>query len=752
MDTKIDQILWQMQCELRNNEGITGINAMHHINLILLIRSLNSSMCKLLKIPDKFSFENIKNLQENELYNYIYNISSPKDSIIYFIRENEKFGYTKNIPFEIKTESSLFYLINTVKEINLDYIFNKSDIIGDIYENFINREGNTMKDLGQYFTDRHLINYLIELVKPSLKGNVIETIYDGACGTGGFLTQAINYLNKNYEINWDINKDNIYGSDINRNTYVLLKLNMFFTTSKILNNLKMNDSLINEDSSDGYDIILMNPPFGVKGLKYNNMNSKIKKLGINGTKGEILFLQNAMTNLLPGGRCCIVVPEGVLFNSTKMYHETRKYLINNFNLTKIIKVGNGDFFKNTGVKTSVLFFQNSDQKTSSVEFIKVNKNNNSINEEKLLTISIEDIIDNNFSLNMNMYKKIVIDSKYKINTNLLETLITPIKTGKYTKDKGTAFPYFHSNGIKGYLDDYMFDGNYIIQASSGSNINENIFYYNGKFNTTNFNIVFKSFDEKICLTKFLYYYIKLKFNIRLNCSNTSTIPNIDKKTFLKMPVNLPPLDIQLKIINNLDNIYDNEIKYSNNLIISLNKSIMNIMNETLSNDYNLNEHKINDISIIKRGNLIKGSNNASENIYPYYAGKNISNYVNNFEFQGENIMLNYRLSQHEKSPCLYIKEGNYNCSRFSWVLKNKDDSINFKYLYYYLNSNVNYNDLLVGSTILEINSTTLKSYKVYLPDKIIQDNIVNILDKKENIIKLLKENITNSLDIAQKFI
>ena len=87
------------------------------------------------------------------------------------------------------------------------------------------------------------------------------------------------------------------------------------------------------------------------------MNNKIKELRINGTKGEILFLQNCMVNLADGGRCCIVVPDGVLFNSTKMYKETRKYLLENFELEKVIKVGDGEFFKNTGVKTAVLFLR-----------------------------------------------------------------------------------------------------------------------------------------------------------------------------------------------------------------------------------------------------------------------------------------------------------------------------------------------------------------------------------------------------------
>ena len=105
------------------------------------------------------------------------------------------------------------------------------------------------------------------------------------------------------------------------------------------------------------------------------------------------------------------------------------------------------------------------------------------------------------------------------------------------------------------------------------------------------------------------------------------------------------------------------------------------------------------------GNLVDQSSNNDENIYPYYAGDGISSYVPTSLFEGESIMMNYRLSLGTKHPCLYIKNGKYNCSRFSWVLtgKNKDNIL--KYIFNYCNSNIEYDNLLVGSTILEINQT-----------------------------------------------
>ena len=134
-------------------------------------------------------------------------------------------------------------MILKIKDFDLQYLFEKSDIIGDIYESFIIDEGKTMKDNGQYFTDRLLIDHSVKLCNPRINNGTIETVYDGASGTGGFLIQAIQHIQKQKEIDWNTNMHNIYATDINKNTVALLKLNMYFTTGKILPNVTMADTL-----------------------------------------------------------------------------------------------------------------------------------------------------------------------------------------------------------------------------------------------------------------------------------------------------------------------------------------------------------------------------------------------------------------------------------------------------------------------------------------------------------------------------
>ena len=748
----IESILWQMQCELRNKEGITGINAMHHMNLILLIRALDKEQCKKLGIPEGLSFDNIKDLISKDLFEKVYNPSNIKSCLLFHIRYNERFGFNKDIPFEIKNESTIHYLLLKAKEIDTRYMFDKTDLIGDIYELFINREGKTMKDLGQYFTDRDLINYLVRLSNPQVKNGVIETIYDGACGTGGFLTQSIKHLNDNNpDINWEQNRYNVYGTDINKNTFALLKLNLFFTTGEFMDNLSMQDTLVkNSPIENGFDNILMNPPFGIKGLKYAHMNEKLKSLKIDGTKGEILFLQNCMVNLAKGGRCCIVVPDGVLFNGTNMYKKTRKHLLENFELEKVIKVGEGEFFKNTGVKTAVLFFRNTGEKTQHVDFVQVNKVNGRIEEVPLMTVEMDKIIENDYSLNMNLYKEVVFGVCNDFDMVKIEDIITEFKSGKYIPNtNGTLYPYYNSNGIIGNMDTFMFDGEYIIQATSGSGINENTFYYNGKFNATNFTTIFKT--KANCLVKYLYYFIRIKLNIREQCCNGSTIPNLDKKSFVRIKIPLPPLDHQQQIVNQLDNIYENEIDNSKKTIEGLEKSIEGMMKNTMMRSDNTIE-QVKSILKIKKGPGHKVSEGKETGLYPLLRssidGK--VKWIDTFDYEGPNIIIG-------TGGCFNI---HYYVSRFSvsggcggggkmLVLEPKDDDVNLKYLYYsikYMKDIIN--EMYRGSALKHLDTQEFDNLKIHIPPINIQNQIVEKVNQKENLINLLKENMNNAVSQA----
>jgi type I restriction enzyme M protein len=439
-NNNIKENVWAMQNELRNKEGITGIDAMHHVLMILLAKSFTIEQCQKLKIPEEFAFENMIQLNKKDRYDKFYNTRNMQNCVVRYLREKDMFGYTKDLPFQIKNPTTLEFMYNKISQITSEEIMNTYDLIGDIYEHFINREGKTMKDLGQYFTDRGLIRYLVDLCNPQVsQDGHIPTVWDPSAGTGGFLIEYIHHMKKQSDtIDWRIEKVNLHANDINKNTYCLLMQNLYYSLREgVGSTINLMDSLVTKDDQM-YDFILANPPFGIKGLKYADMCQKVKDLGINGTKGEILFLQLCMAKLNDNGKCAIVVPEGVLFNCTKMYKETRKYLLENFNLKKIIKVGEGEFFKNTGVKTSVLYFEKTGQ-TENIEFIQVNKVNDSIEEVPLMTVEMEKIIENDYSLNMNLYKEIVLDVNEDFEVVELGDIVNQIKDPLKKEDITTEY-------------------------------------------------------------------------------------------------------------------------------------------------------------------------------------------------------------------------------------------------------------------------------------------------------------------------
>jgi type I restriction-modification system DNA methylase subunit len=130
-------------------------------------------------------------------------------------------------------------------------------------------------------------------------------------------------------------------------------------STSYLENYSIPNPILNKNENE----ILANEPFGVKNLVYvKNCCKKIKSLKINGTtiaEQQFLqqFLQLIMVSLKKNGYCAIVVPDAVVFNDANLHTNTIKYLIKNLNLKKVVSL-NGDFFLNTGVKTSILFFKN----------------------------------------------------------------------------------------------------------------------------------------------------------------------------------------------------------------------------------------------------------------------------------------------------------------------------------------------------------------------------------------------------------
>ena len=338
-------------------EGITGMDSMKHLTLYILARALEVKECKRLGISDNYAWERFKELmaldsKRQECYDLLYN-NNGTDLISYLDR---LFG-TRNFNFKLKNPDNHIAILKILDDVNLKELEGTIDILGTVYENHLGSGSNksAMRDLGQFFTDRRVCSYMVKLCKPkALSDGKAESVLDPTMGTGGFLDSFARYLGETgAKVNWSKMQMDIAGYDIDEFVMSIGRINLYLTTGTIFERIAHRDTLHNDVGESHqrlhFKIILANMPFGVKGLKFADCCKRVKELKCDGTKSEPLFLNLMMASLDDGGRCAVVIPEGVLVNNSKQHNSTRKYLLENFDLKRVIRM-KGQFFSNTGIQ------------------------------------------------------------------------------------------------------------------------------------------------------------------------------------------------------------------------------------------------------------------------------------------------------------------------------------------------------------------------------------------------------------------
>ncbi len=278
------------------------------------------------------------------------------------------------LPFRDARTLSLF-----LKEIN-EFSYDHSEDLGNAFEYLLSILGS-QGDAGQFRTPRHIIDFIAEVVDP--KKN--ETILDPACGTAGFLISAYKHILKahdgldnktgkptNKETNLTPDEktklmNNIVGYDISPDMVKLSLVNMYlhgFQNPKVYEY----DTLSSEKRWDEqFDVIMANPPF----MTPKGGIQPHKKFSIQANRAEVLFVDYIMEHLSINGRAGIIVPEGIIFKGDKAYKALRKKLVED-GLFAVVSLPAGVFQPYSGVKTSVLFFDNQlAKKAKDILFVKV---------------------------------------------------------------------------------------------------------------------------------------------------------------------------------------------------------------------------------------------------------------------------------------------------------------------------------------------------------------------------------------------
>jgi len=293
-------------------------------------------------IPQYVKWETYKNKSGDELLRYINDTVIPTLENI-FNHNGEKTLFSKLI---LKDTVALKQIIDKLNGLNLSGI--KTDIKGDAFEYFIQQYNSSNNDLGEYFTPRHIVNFLVKLANPKYG----EKIYDPFCGTGGMLISAFNYIKDNLqqqgyltdEVLKSLKENTVFGGEISSNARIA-KMNMILTGDGH-SNINQQDTLLNP-ITEKYDIVITNIPFNLEGTAQNLYSL----LSTNGNSQSIQHIINSLYKK-PTARAYIIVPEAILNNDE--LKNFRKYLIDNNLIKQIISLPSGVFLPYTEAKASIL--------------------------------------------------------------------------------------------------------------------------------------------------------------------------------------------------------------------------------------------------------------------------------------------------------------------------------------------------------------------------------------------------------------
>ncbi|MBT9455272.1 MAG: N-6 DNA methylase [Burkholderiaceae bacterium] len=262
----------------------------------------------------------------------------------------EVFSEIKN---KVQSGYNLRDVIDLVDELRFGSQTEKHEL-SHLYEAKIKNMGNAGRNGGEYYTPRPLIRAMIKVLDPQIG----ERIYDGACGSAGFLCEAYDYLSSRPDLTTadlkTLQTRSFYGKEKKSLAYVIAIMNMILhgiEAPNVVHTNTLGENINDIQERDRFDVILANPPFGGKERKEVQQNFPIKT-------GEtaFLFLQHFIKSLKAGGRAAIVIKNTFLSNTDNASVSLRKLLLESCNLHTVLDCPGGTF-QGAGVKTVVLFFE-----------------------------------------------------------------------------------------------------------------------------------------------------------------------------------------------------------------------------------------------------------------------------------------------------------------------------------------------------------------------------------------------------------
>jgi type I restriction enzyme M protein len=295
--------------------------------------------------------DDLRDFVNQKLFPYLHGFkekASGPNTIEYKI--GEIFGEIKN---KIQSGYNLREIIEHIDELRFRSQTEKHEL-SHLYEAKIRNMGNAGRNGGEYYTPRPLIRAIVQVVRPKIG----ERVYDGACGSAGFLCESFEFMKAKPGLTTKesetLQTKTFYGKEKKSLAYVIAIMNMILhgiEAPNVIHTNTLTENLADIQDKDRYDVVLANPPFGGKERKEVQENFPIRT-----SETAFLFLQHFIKILKAGGRGGIVIKNTFLSNTDNASVSLRKQLLESCNLHTVLDCPQGTF-QGAGVKTVVLFFE-----------------------------------------------------------------------------------------------------------------------------------------------------------------------------------------------------------------------------------------------------------------------------------------------------------------------------------------------------------------------------------------------------------
>jgi len=594
-----------------------------------------------------------------------------------------------------------------------------------------------------------------------------ESVLDPTMGTGGFLSSYIQHLGSS--IDWSKMHNDIAGYDIDEFVMSIGKINLYLQTGQLFERIKHRDTLSHDIGTYTQRLkfknILANMPFGVKGLTHAGCCLRVRNLKIQSTKSEPLFLQLMMASLDDGGRCAVVVPDGVLVNTSKGHNETRKYLLEHFELKRVIKM-KGQFFSNTSIKPSILFFENTGKPTSVTEFWEVEKNSSSVISEKLIvSVPREKIDTNSYSLDMRRYAEVVVPEKASAFPMVKLGDVCKVSFGEritQKKNTGTIYPVYGSGGDTFRTDNHNRNGKTCKIGRFALSESNMVMFVNGPYWLMDSGFTVESKNTELMLTEYLWYSLLMDKKRLATISTGSCQKNIDMEEFYKLQYSCPPLETQQQIVAELDSIYENAHK-ATQMAISIKTQMASVMKSVGMRGYE--RKKLEEVCSLKQGFPFKSSdyiksglavlkhNNLQDGSVELSKGQDYINVesTNDFILKISDIVVSMDFDCGKVGK---IQNKNWVLNQRMCLLRSNKEILEQEYLYWVLMHGEFYQEMHsvhTGTTIKHISGKNIANATIPLPPLETQQQILTILNEMEGERKNL-EQMASKTEERAKFV